>query len=139
MNAEKRKQLLGELTFQTSRSGGKGGQNVNKTETKVELIFSVADSNALSDTEKEIIQRKLKNRINDSGDLKICSSQHRTQGMNKQHVIEKFLNKVNLALQPEKKRVATVIPAAVKEIIRRNKKVVSEKKAWRKQRTRDFL
>ena len=139
MNAEKKKQLLGELTFQTSRSGGKGGQNVNKTETKVELIFSVADSNALSDTEKEIIQRKLKNRINDSGDLKICSSQHRTQGMNKQHVIEKFLNKVNLALQPEKKRVATVIPAAVKEIIRRNKKVVSEKKAWRKQRTRDFL
>ncbi|MBK8657615.1 MAG: aminoacyl-tRNA hydrolase [Bacteroidetes bacterium] len=139
MNAEKKKQLLDELTFQTSRSGGKGGQNVNKTETKVELIFSVSDSNALSDPEKELIQRKLKNRINDSGELKICSSQHRTQGMNKQHVIDKFLDKIKLALLPEKKRVATVIPAAVKELIRRNKKVVSEKKAWRKQRTRDFL
>ncbi|MBK7147831.1 MAG: aminoacyl-tRNA hydrolase [Bacteroidetes bacterium] len=139
MNAEKKKQLLDELTFQTSRSGGKGGQNVNKTETKVELIFSVSDSNALSDPEKELIQRKLKNRINDSGELKICSSQHRMQGMNKQHVIDKFLDKIKLALLPEKKRVATVIPVAVKELIRRNKKVVSEKKAWRKQRTRDFL
>lgn len=139
MNAEKKKQLLDELTFQTSRSGGKGGQNVNKTETKVELTFSVSDSNALSDPEKELIQRKLKNRINDSGELKICSSQHRMQGMNKQHVIDKFLDKIKLALLPEKKRVATVIPAAVKELIRRNKKVVSEKKAWRKQRTRDFL
>jgi ribosome-associated protein len=139
MNVEKKKQLLNELKFRTSRSSGKGGQNVNKTETKVELIFSVSGSAGLSALEQELVLKKLKNRINDSGELKICSSQHRSQGMNKQHVIEKFFDRIAQALKPENKRVATNVPAAVKELIRKNKKVNSEKKAARRQRTRDFM
>lgn len=139
MNVEKKKQLLNELKFRTSRSSGKGGQNVNKTETKVELIFSVPGSAGLSALEQELVLKKLKNRINDSGELKICSSRHRSQGMNKQHVIEKFFDRIAQALKPENKRVATNVPAAVKELIRKNKKVNSEKKAARRQRTRDFM
>jgi ribosome-associated protein len=139
MNVEKKKQLLNELKFRTSRSSGKGGQNVNKTETKVELIFSVPGSAGLSALEQELVSKKLKNRINDAGELKICSSQHRSQGMNKQHVIEKFFDRIAQALKPENKRVATNVPAAVKELIRKNKKVNSEKKAARRQRTRDFM
>ena len=112
---------------------------MNKTETKVELIFSVTGSAGLSALEQELVLKKLKNRINDSGELKICSSQHRSQGMNKQHVIEKFFDRIAQALKPENKRVATNVPAAVKELIRKNKKVNSEKKAARRQRTRDFM
>lgn len=139
MDTVQKQKLLKELRFQTSRSSGKGGQNVNKTETRVELIFSVADSNALSDEEKSIVMRKLKNRITDEGLLKICSSQHRSQGMNKQHTIDKFFDRLNAAVQPEKKRIATKIPKSVKAVIKKAKKINSEKKASRKMRTRDYL
>lgn len=128
-----------EFTFRTSRSGGKGGQNVNKTETRVELIFSVYASQLLSDVEKEIVQKKLSTRINQQGELLICSSSHRTQLQNKEHVIRKFYERLEKALIPPKKRIATKIPKSVKEHIRLNKKKQSEKKQTRSVRTRDFL
>ena len=128
-----------EFVFRTSRSGGKGGQHVNKTETKVELIFDVVASKLLTEDEKEKVMKRWKNRINDAGEMLICSSAGRSQAMNKAHVIEKFYDKIGKALMPEKERIATKMPAAVKEQIRKNKQHTGEKKQGRRLRTRDFL
>jgi ribosome-associated protein len=128
-----------ELVFRTSRSGGKGGQHVNKTETRVELIFDVVHSQLLTEEEKQKVMKRWKNRINDAGELLICSSSYRSQAMNKSKVIEKFYEKIEKALIPEKKRIATKVPKVVKEEILKNKKRNSEKKSQRGMRTRDFL
>ena len=128
-----------EFRFRTSRSSGKGGQHVNTTETKVELIFDVPHSQLLNIEEKELVLKKWENRINDEGEFSICSSQHRSQGMNKEHVIKKFYLMLKKALKKEKKRIATVIPETVKEKIKENKKRQSQKKGERKLKTRDFL
>lgn len=127
------------MAFRTSRSGGAGGQHVNKTETKVELLFNVYGSTILTETEKEKFAKKWVNRINDEGIFSMCSSQHRSQGANKEHVIAKFYTMLQKALEPEKKRIPTKVPQAVKEDIRKNKRLHSEKKGERKLRTRDFL
>jgi ribosome-associated protein len=92
MNAEdlKCRNFEKEFIFLTSRSGGPGGQNVNKVNTKVELRFSVTDTLNLSDEEKLLIQRKLKNKINKEGYLIIVSQEARSQSENKVNVTEKF-------------------------------------------------
>lgn len=128
-----------EFTFRTSRSGGKGGQHVNKTETRVELLFNVPESQILTEEEKALVMKRWPNRINDAGELSICSSAMRSQAMNKDKVIEKFYDKLEKALTPEKKRIATKIPKVVKEEILKNKKKTSEKKTSRRLKTRDFL
>ena len=138
MNFKKRN-FDSEFTFTTSRSSGSGGQHVNKTETKVELVFDVNASLLLNEKEKEKFASKWSNRINTAGEFKISSSQHRSQSANKEHVIKKFYEMLEKALRKEKKRVATKIPEAVKEDIRKNKKLHSQKKTERKLKTRDFL
>lgn len=135
----KDRNIESELQFRTSRSGGKGGQNVNKTETKVELVFDLLHSNVLSDTEKEKIQKRWKNRINTEGEFSICSSAERSQAGNKKKVLDKFYVMLEKALEPEKERIATKMPAAIKEQIRKNKKRQSDKKGDRRMKTRDFL
>lgn len=135
----KGRNLESELQFRTSRSGGKGGQNVNKTETRVELIFDLLHSNALSDAEKDKIQKRWKNRINAEGEFSICSSAERSQLGNKKKVIDKFFSMLDKALEPEKARIATKMPKAIKEQIRQGKKLLSEKKGTRRMKTRDFL
>ena len=72
----KTEDILSEVTYKTSRSGGKGGQNVNKVETKVELIFNVLNSKYLDDEEKELIQEKLNNRIDKNGNLWIWKNSY---------------------------------------------------------------
>ncbi len=128
-----------EFKFRTSRSSGAGGQHVNTTETKVELVFDVDASALLSEEEKERFAKKWSNRINDEGEFKICSSQHRSQSGNKVHVIKKFYLMLEKAMKKEKKRIATKVPKAVKEDILKKKKLHSQKKTERKQKTRDFL
>jgi ribosome-associated protein len=128
-----------EFVFRTSRSGGKGGQHVNKTETKVELVFDVVNSRLLSEEEKEKVMKRWKNRINDAGEMLLCSSAGRSQATNKEKVIEKFYDKIDKALTPEKKRIATKLPKAIKEEILKNKKRTGEKKQSRGLKTRDFL
>src|SRR4051812_26586095 len=103
-----------ELTFRTSRSGGAGGQHVNKTETKVELIFDVNASAVLSPEEKEKLHHKWSNRINEEGEFKLSSSQHRSQGANKEHVIKKFNVMLEKAFTKEKKRIPTKMPKQIK-------------------------
>ena len=121
-----------EFTFNTSRSSGPGGQNVNKVNTKVELRFHVLNSNLLSDEEKQKLITKLVNRINSDGELLVVSQSERSQLKNKEEAIERFYELVAKALKPVKKRKPTrPTKASVEERIKQ-KKQKSEIKNLRK-------
>lgn len=96
-----------EFVFSATRSGGPGGQNVNKVNTKVELRINIVLSSIFSADEKEIIFRKLKNKISSTGELIIVSQDERSQLLNKTSVIEKFYMLVSKALTIQKKRKST--------------------------------
>jgi ribosome-associated protein len=109
MTAEelKERNLENEMVFTASRSGGPGGQNVNKVSTKVELRFNLLLSGNFSGTEKEIILRKLKNKINNEGELIFVAQSERTRLLNKNVVTEKFYSTVSKALTLPEKRIRT--------------------------------
>ena len=121
-----------ELSYKTSRSRGSGGQNVNKVETSVTVLWKLEDSAVFSDEEKERIALKLKNRINAEGILQLTVSESRTQLQNKKIATEKILDFVNKSLIIPKKRIATKPSKAKVEKRLESKKKLSEKKENRK-------
>lgn len=125
-----------ELTYQTSRSGGPGGQNVNKLNTRVTVLFDVAGSPTLSEEQKQQILSKLSTRIDKQGILHVVSQKHRSQEANRQAAVERLGQLLQAALTPAPVRKKTRVPAGAKE---RRLKAKKERSALKRQRvTKDW-
>lgn len=128
----KNRDFSDEFIFSASRSGGPGGQNVNKVSTKVELRFNIRTSALLNDKEKQILFDKLSTKINSEDELILVSQSERSQLKNKEKVIEKFYQTLDKALTPKKKRIRTAPTLASKEKRLEGKRLKSLIKEGRK-------
>ena len=121
-----------EFIFRTSRSGGAGGQHVNKVESRVEARWSVQESRLLNEEERNRLIDKLKHRISGEGILSVSASDSRAQSENKQLAAKRLQALIEKALVIPKKRKKTALPRSVKEKRLSDKKFASEKKANRR-------
>lgn len=124
--------ILSVCSFTFSRSGGKGGQHVNKTETKVQLSFPLEQCTVFDEGQKVRIRKKLKNRFDTEGILHLSSQESRSQIKNKERVQQKLIELLETALIPPRKRKVSKPSKAQKEVRLKEKKQLSDKKQLRR-------
>jgi len=124
--------IQSEIIFKTARSGGKGGQNVNKVETMVEGYFNIAGSALLNEEQKQLVSHKLRNKINAEGILLVKSQAERTQLGNKRLVLKKMNDLINQSLVKPRLRKASKPTKASKEKRIEQKKMKSQVKEGRR-------
>jgi ribosome-associated protein len=124
--------LRKELHYKTSRSGGKGGQHVNKVSSKVELIFDFAASALFNEDEKALLSSRLGRYLNKDGAVHVTCEEERSQYLNKEKAIQKLVQVLQRALHREKPRKATRPTRSSVEKRLSEKKQQSERKQNRR-------
>ncbi|WP_373523089.1 alternative ribosome rescue aminoacyl-tRNA hydrolase ArfB [Aquiflexum sp.] len=133
INEKIRKQLFDrEFQFQASRSSGPGGQNVNKVNSKVTLIFNVPNSMILEEDEKSRLMEKIGNKLDSEGNIQILAQEKRSQIQNKEIAIRKFYDLLSKAFHKKKIRKVTKPSKGAIEQRLKEKKALSEKKKGRR-------
>jgi len=120
--------IVTEFHFTTSRSGGKGGQHVNTTESKVEMSFHIASSNYLTHEQKSLLLEKLKNKIDSEGYFHLYESGDRSQHANKETLVKKAIKLLQSSMIKPKKRRPTKLGKSAKRKRRKSKEIRSEVK-----------
>ncbi|MFO7933682.1 MAG: alternative ribosome rescue aminoacyl-tRNA hydrolase ArfB [Bacteroidales bacterium] len=126
--------LKKELKYRTSRSSGPGGQHVNKTETRVELVWDLESSECLNRVRKRRVRKRLGSRLTEGGLLILAGEKYRSQHRNREEVTERFLEMIAESIVPIKKRKPTKPTRASQEKRIRNKKIRGELKRLRRNR-----
>ena len=126
-----------EISFTASRSGGPGGQNVNKVSSKVMLAFDVRGSVVLSEQQKKKIMGAMPTRINQDGILQVVSQRTRSQELNRTDALERFIDLLRRALTPRRQRIKTSVSAAAKKQRLEEKRKHSQAKLTRSKKEWD--
>jgi ribosome-associated protein len=128
-----------EIVFRTSRSSGKGGQNVNKVSTRVELLFFIDSSAELTEEEKALVRANLRSRIRRDGSIHLVCQEGRSQEANRKRVVARFRKLMESALKKRKKRIPTLPGPEAEENRRKGKIKQSYKKGLRRKPGDDEL
>ena len=124
--------ILRTASFRTSRSGGKGGQNVNKVSSKVELVFNIAGAELFTPEELSLLTTRLAHRLDQEGNLHVVSQEDRSQLVNKERTIMKLISILQTALHVQKIRKPTKTPKSVIRKRLADKQSTSAKKELRR-------